>query len=274
MLLPFLGGHEGWQLGSRVVRVGIVGAVIWLFVIGRRHRWHEQWIDYRLLAELLRHLRMLAPLGGGRALPSVPVHWTIYGDPAATWMAWYVRAVERALGLVSARVDPAYLHGCAADLQAILEEQKAYHDTTARIHEHLEHRLHYSAIVLFMLTFVLSVLYLFGLPSATPGSWLKSPLTFSFFEGFLPAAAAALTAINYQGEFRRVARRSRAMRDHLQTLLRAVADVERRLDGGDNIQQQVSSLLYGIATQAGSLFVNEVLDWRVVLLDQPLRPPG
>ena len=48
--------------------------------VGTRH-WHERWIDYRLTAELVRHLRMVAPLGGRRLLPQMPAHWVTYGQP-------------------------------------------------------------------------------------------------------------------------------------------------------------------------------------------------
>ena len=76
---------------------------------GRRKQWHERWIDYRLTSELVRHLRMVAPLGGRRLLPQVPANRVTYGQPASTWMAWYVRAVERWLGLPDAVVDNSYL---------------------------------------------------------------------------------------------------------------------------------------------------------------------
>ena len=66
------------------------------------NHWHERWTEYRLLAELIRELRFLVPLGGGKPLPRIPAHLAVYGDPARTWMYWYVRAIAREIGIPAA----------------------------------------------------------------------------------------------------------------------------------------------------------------------------
>ena len=69
---------------------------------------------------------MVAPLGGRRLLPPLPAHRVTYGQPAATWMAWYVRAVERWLGLPSAVVDKTYLDGYLKHLEHLVIGQISY----------------------------------------------------------------------------------------------------------------------------------------------------
>ena len=82
-----------------LAETGLIASVIALIVLGRVFfYWHERWLDYRIVAELIRHLRLIAPLGGFRPFPQIPAHWGTYGQPSASWMAWYVRAVERASG--------------------------------------------------------------------------------------------------------------------------------------------------------------------------------
>ena len=55
--------------------VGIIVLLVWS---GSKRHWHERWMEYRLLAELIRQIRILIPLGGGRPLPSTPVHLGVY----------------------------------------------------------------------------------------------------------------------------------------------------------------------------------------------------
>ena len=81
---------HGWpEIVCIALELMTIFAIIFLVQLGRTRHWHERWIDYRLTAELVRHLRMVAPLGGRRLLPQPPAHRVTYGQPAATWMAWY-----------------------------------------------------------------------------------------------------------------------------------------------------------------------------------------
>ena len=85
-----------WVLGELVVILGILG----LTHVGRRQRWHQRWIDYRMLAERLRVARCACLLGGGGPLVQHAGHLASYGNPLRTWMHWHYRAVERAAGLL------------------------------------------------------------------------------------------------------------------------------------------------------------------------------
>jgi hypothetical protein len=93
--------------------------------------------------------------------------------------------------------------------------------------------------------------------------------------GFFPALGAALAGINNQGEFRRIARRSEAMHDQLQMLLSNIQALRQEVASwarpGSGAHTARAVLLAG---DAAGLMVNEVLDWRVVLLDRPLHPPA
>lgn len=101
----------------------VVTIIIVLIVCGNRWRWHERWMDYRLVAELVRQLRFLIPLGGGRPFPRVPPHLSTYGNPPETWMYWHVRAIERATGLPTARITPEYVKACLAYLDNVVRGQ-------------------------------------------------------------------------------------------------------------------------------------------------------
>ena len=58
---------------KRLQATGVVEAMILCVMVGlpvaaRRRRWHQRWMECRNLAELIRELRILAPLGGARPL--------------------------------------------------------------------------------------------------------------------------------------------------------------------------------------------------------------
>jgi hypothetical protein len=258
----------GFELAAILIILGLVFK-------GRRGRWHERWLEYRLTAELIRHLKLVAPLGGARPFPQNPAHWAAYGQPGATWMAWYVLAVERALGLPSAAVNKDYLEAYLSHLASLLAGQVKHHETNAEQCHRIEERLHRSGVFLFGITLICCGLHFF--PTFWHGleypEWLLALLT--FLCGFSPALGAALAGISTQGEFRRIAKRSEAMRAQLSMLLEKVQNLREKLNAvPGQSAEQCSPLAAALAGDAARLLINEVLDWRVVFLDQPLKPPA
>lgn len=252
----------------------LIAAILFIVARGRRRKWHERWVDYRLTAELLRHLRLGASLGSARPFPQVPAQYGSYGDPAATWMTWYVRGFERDLGLPSARLDVAHLRASTADLATIVNGQLAYHRSNAGRSSRIEHRLHAFGLGLLYATLAACVLRLFfGLGVLeTDQRWFLGLLV--FLAGFLPALGATVAGISNQGEFRRVGKRSSAMLDRLDELKKAVDDAKATLEAAgpaSRILPRASEDLATLAVVLAQLMVTEVLDWRVVFLDQPLK---
>jgi hypothetical protein len=278
-LLPVglqLESHGAAETACYVGEVVAIAFVLGLVWCGWQQRWHERWIDDRLAAELLRHLRLVAPLGGARPFPQVPAHWARYGQPGASWMAWYVRAVERAIGLPTTVVDREHLQAGLAHLAALLDGQGNWHRTAAQRSHRIEQRLHFCGIALLALTLLACVLHL--VPVLVHGVQLPDRLHFAltFCCGFFPALGAACAGIYNQGEFRRIARRSHAMHDQLNALLGHVRALQTEVAGAAEgpASPQFSRRAVALAGDAARLMLNEVLDWRVVFLDQPLRPPA
>ncbi|HZM44026.1 MAG TPA: hypothetical protein VFC14_04290 [Burkholderiales bacterium] len=254
-------------------------AILVMVVSGVWRRWHARWIDYRLAAELVRHLRLVAPLGGGRPYPQIPAHWAIYGQSNATWMSWYVRSVERALGLPNAAVDRGYLRATLKDLHGVLSGQASFHQAAADRAHNLEHRLHAAGIALLCLTLAACFAHLvpgLGLPEGSIlRAWIpESPHLLIFFGGFFPALGASLAGIVNQGEFRRIAKRSASMAQHLGGLVGEVDGLLARVEKAESSVALFMGEAMAIANNAARLLINEVLDWRVVLLDRPLEPPA
>ncbi len=254
-----------------VTEVVVICLIIGLTWYGRRWRWHERWIDYRTLAERLRLVRFNCLLGGVWQQANVPSHLATYGNPAATWMNWHARAVERAAGLPNVVVDTAYLSACRELLlESLIADQAEYHEQNIKRVGTVDHRLHRAGEWLFLTTLAVCIFHFlvvfqehwFGDTSAALDRWLM------FGAAFLPALGAALAAIRSQGEFHRVEQRSRAMQEELTQLRQAIASVPTRPN------ELNSQLLQQSVEQATRLMYNEVLDWRIVFQERPLVWPA
>jgi hypothetical protein len=271
--VPFLSHHWANKACNALELISIL-AVLVVVHVGRRKRWHERFLDYRLTAELVRHLRIVAPLGGRWPIPQIPAHWATYGQPGATWMAWYVRAVERAIGLPSAVVDRFYLEGYLAELSRIVGGQIDFHWKTMRRCQEMEKRLHRIADALLILTIAACALHLLihFWPRETPPKGIEAS-PFVFVCGFFPALGAALAAIMNQAEFRRLANRSKAMAEQMPLLLADITNLRHSIANGPAAGARPPfAHAVSLASAIAGLFVAEVLDWRVVLLDRPLEP--
>lgn len=241
-----------------------------LIALGLNKQWHERWLDYRIAAELVRHLRLVIPLGGSRPFAQVQAHHATYGQPSSMWMNWYVRAVHRSIGLPSTVVDNAYLRASVAHLETLLNKQLEFHQGSFTRSHSIEHQLHRIGMGSLYATLACCVLHL--MPCIHPITWIPPLLT--FFCGALPAFGAALAGINNQGEFKRSAKRSKAMCAQLRPLLDDTTNLRKRLEEPSTGCAPLSSEAVSLVSRSAGLLVNEVLDWRVVFLDRPLTPPA
>ena len=258
-------------IAAAIAEFVAIVAVIALIRRGQKREWHERWIDYRLAAELVRHLRMASLLGGERPFPQLAAHFAKYGHPGATWASWYVRAIERRCGLPDTTVDRDYLARSLRELTTLILGQVKYHQDMAAQSHRTERWLHRSGLWLLGATLLAGALHIAG--SFVPGAPHSPELTGALIAmaAFLPALGASLAGVNNQGEFRRITKRSEAMAEHLKKLL-AEAEAMTAADRAPIALRW--SAVADLTSRVTQLMVNEVLDWRVVFLDRPLNPPS
>jgi hypothetical protein len=247
-----------------------LATIVWIFYLisgGRRRHWHDRWLDYRLLAEFIRQLRILIPLGGGRPFPRQPSHLETYGSPSQTWMSWHTRAIARAVGLPDIRVDGVYVRECLAYLRGVVEEQRSFHLVNSERSKLIEHRLHLSAVALLILTVGAMVFHLghLLLGGGIATHEVRSIVTLCC--AFFPALGAALAGLGNQGEFTRLEKRSRAMAERLKRVSEELGRLAN--SAGDIRMKDVTPRALDVA----QLMVDEVLDWRVVFIDRPPKMP-
>ena len=104
-------------------------------------------------------------------------------------MAWYVRAVERDLGLPSMRMNAAHLGACLNQMHRLLDHQIDFHRKNADRAHRIEHRLHSLGLIFLGLTVLSCGVHL--LPGLPLGVHLPDGLApmLTFLCGFLPSHA-------------------------------------------------------------------------------------
>jgi hypothetical protein len=256
----------GWLLhsyhleGRRVpalTEFALIAFILAITSYGRRKRWHERWLNYRQLAELLRQYCSLSPLGCALAVPPSPAHFGSGAD--RSWVDGMFRIIARDLGLAPATIDRKYLASIGKLIGSILDGQIAYHESNAGTLTKLSHRLHHIGTALFVTTLLACIVHVF---TNVESSWLLLLATVP------PAFGAAFFAIASHGEFARTADRSRAMALELSSL-RSV-DLKNALNSRDD---SFAALREAAQTIAG-VMIAETMDWSFVFRYRTLNLPG
>ena len=154
-------------IGARTARPGFaiaeliaIIAIIATTTIANARNWHERWIECRHMAEQLRPLRFLFPLG--LALPRVRANPGAEGqEQPAPWADWLVRRIDVALGFPNAAVTPTYVEAVRRFAgQDVLEEQIRYHTAKAKRMRAADATMHGLGVGLFLLTALICALEL------------------------------------------------------------------------------------------------------------------
>jgi hypothetical protein len=256
--------------------------IVTMYRLDNRGRYHSRWIEYRSLAEHLRQLIFLWPLG--RPTRTLQFRGESASEAARfTWISWYCRAVIREIGLFPAVMTPEYLAACKSLLlDRMIGEQLRYHQGTAHRMHRVHHVLHTFANVLFFAAAVVSALHLWHLWTEGHLSWSYlmhgiSSLPHNLHElpsgdthwlgvlaVFLPTVAAAAHGFLSQGDFWNLQRRSERMYHELTSLC-------TRLETVTSTSAALTSEALGdAAEEASETLDDEVLNWRVFVRLKPI----
>jgi len=240
-------------LGTKAIFVTgeliVIGTIILIVWRGLNRRWHERWLNYRALAEMLRHGRFLAYAGEfGRTQTNAA------GERDAPWMLWYARATMREIGLPAALLDGSYQQALLT--ATFMDEidgpqgQLSYNrHNIERAHE-VDHFLHRLGIGCFVLTSMVLIIFLalFGLDRMTATAPIETFLYMAkpfltFLSAGLPALGAAVAGIRVHGDFEASAKRSARTLDQLAEL----SDDYARAATGDTGLEDTADLLIATA---------------------------
>ena len=223
-----------------------------------RRPWHARWLLYRSLAEQMRSLDLLAPLGEALSYAQVPGFFPHESGSEAFSQA-FLQAVTRHLGLPSARVDAVFLNQRREALAHTLEGQAAFQGRAAHRYENIERILRRSGLVLFITAALFSLYDLAHsfLLTEFVSAWLTA------CTALLPAVGAMITGLATQGEYQRQTHRAVAMRRTLEVLL-------GELPRGSSL---TLNALVTATHRAAEVLTSEVRDWQVLVsIKRPSLP--
>jgi len=251
------------------LELAVISFILAVTLIGNRLRWHERWLDYRQLAEQLRHLRFLCFAGARTADARVP-HVSEAIKPGPAWASWYYRASLRELPLLHARVDEAFVGTLNEAVVSEIEEQAQYHALNAHRLKHVHEALHRAGNFFFVLT--AAICLAFAAFAAANGAWHFAGPKFldpvmarvSLLGGLLPAIGAALYGIRIQGDFKAASERSAAVAARLSALIGAL----------DGKPPATFAKAAGLADEAAAIMSAELSDWSMIFREKPLSLPA
>ncbi|MFZ5353316.1 MAG: hypothetical protein ACOZCL_11420 [Bacillota bacterium] len=97
-----------WNIAGFTLQGTFLLIIITLTYLSRRQKWLSKYVDYRLIAEMLRNYLFAAPIGLG--LPKLKM--SVYNRNEYTlWIRCYIRAISRIMGLPNCKVNNSFLKG-------------------------------------------------------------------------------------------------------------------------------------------------------------------
>lgn len=239
-----------------LAEVFIIAAIILLTFWGRRRKWHQKWLDYRLLSEATKYARLSVRVG----LNSEPRPLALASTSAGLqWVAWRIRAETRATSITGGSMGAEQLENLRQHaVETGLKPQIHYHvgdgDHHGAAHRlrHLQHGLHRTGEGLFIATLVIGIGYaglLFDFEHAKKLypilGWSDAEKTFIKYLGAiimagLPALGASIGGIAAQGAFEQSALESDRIGDGLKAVS---AKFEQEDQTIDELREALAELL-------------------------------
>ncbi|HEY0301232.1 MAG TPA: DUF4231 domain-containing protein [Rhizomicrobium sp.] len=242
-----------------LIEIGLISSILVTLNLGTRRQWHRRWLEYRRLAEILRHLRMLAPTAAAARLDRPSDR----AGRAYGWVSWYARAVEREIPVPDLAVNAEFLATVRDTVSRTeIKSQIAYNRHNAEAMEKAGHRLHLAGTFLFWATLLICIGFL-----AIYLTWVEEAehlreLTV-FLTALFPAIGAALSAIRSQADFETVAKRSHE----------TATDLEE-LDTAMESEPLEFARLTDRIEKAVDVMMADNAEWHVLFRTRPLSLPA
>jgi hypothetical protein len=249
-----------------LAELAVIVSILVTWLKGQKRHWHRRWLDYRRLAECLRHMRILAPVGSSGPVDR-PGRRLIVDEQ--DWVNWYAWSLRRLLPLPNCTADAAYMAAVCDTVRSMeIAEQIRYHTQNHHRMAELDHRLHTVGQWLFGVTgaLCLSFLALVWIARIPHGDDPYTELllhVFTLVTALLPTMGAALGAIRFQGDFKTVATQSNRTAACLGQIDRLMA-----------AEPPVFPRLVDRIDKVSDVMMADLLEWQTIFRARPLSLPA
>jgi hypothetical protein len=238
------------------VQALVNGLVLLDTAFGNRRRWQERWLEYRVVAQRLRWVCLLHPLGLSVAQPPPGTSKV----DKASWVNWYVGRSARSLGPPTGVAGAAYLASVTGELQEYIRYQSSYHHLSLRRLGLLEARLSLIArAALIASLFVAAALGLEVVRAGGSESVGWKPVAILLLT-ILPATMTAMNGLRAEMDLSRLIERSAQTAVLLARINRALSSAPVTYDR-----------LAVAASRSSTTMDNEMSEWRFVLESRRAR---
>jgi hypothetical protein len=224
--------------------------ILLCFLLAWKGKWHERWLDYRLLAEQFRVLAFLQPLGETVPVFLPPKYWGVPTERHSC-VRWYFRARLRESSLPRARVTSEYVAQRRTDVLDVARGQLEYnrdkHNAVARTHRIIE----WAGLLLFAITAVACIAHL--------KDWGQAAVL-GALTATLPAFGAAMEGLLAQEEGKRIAGFAGAMAKHMEDIGKRIGALPGEADLG-----AITKIAFELATE----MTRETSGWHNLIHGQP-----
>lgn len=263
-----------WKWGDKPDIVNVIGFLVqavslyWLVTIVRakneKNKWHQKFIDYRILAECLRHLTFLMPVG--ITLRELEIQ-SYNGNESLSWINWYLKSLVKGIGLPNMVVDKNKLSEKLNQFKEdVILKQIDYHEKKSKVMKCIGEKIQKIGVVLFTTGAIITVFrvvihYACQLDSNL--SWfpnqnyklIKVPNFFNMLSLLFPAFGSVMFALATQLGFEQLGQRHMFMKEQLEQISKQKDKL--------NVMSFFASRkwIYNVVT----LLINEVSDWRIFI---------
>lgn len=247
------------------IKIAILLVLLALERAGSKGRLQEAATELRYLAELLRPMQWLSPVGIYPPAVELPLHAAPH-DPRRSWMVWLARAVARSAPCVPGNREVTMTAAVAASaLRSArtqwIEGQVHYHEKNAARMRTLEEGLERLAKA--MLWIVLVAVVVACVLELVHAQHVIAVLL-GATAAVLPAFIAGLGGIAFQSEAKRLATRSAAMVRALVAEQNEMDAAAARIESGSMPHDEAIRLATTILKKASSITIAEAGDWKVL----------
>jgi hypothetical protein len=267
-----VGFYWRWGENSNIVNViGFLFQAVFLYwmvrVVGKKNeksKWHQKFIDYRILAECIKNQSYVTILGV--TLRDIEISAYAEND-SISWINWYLRNITRGIGLPNIIIDREIIEESIVNFnKELILDQMQYHKKSFDKISTVGKKLEKIGVLFFssgaLITVIRIVVHyacqinpsLIWLPN--PGhKIIKLPVFINMLSLLLPAFGAVMFSLGAQAGFDKLAQRHLYMKDHLTNISAEI----QRIKNESFIT--VRKKLFKVVT----FMIDEVTDWRMFI---------